>query len=134
MLSISRYNRLNQTTQRTIVLSAAALAFVLYFGLQSVGYPLAGVGAFVVLLGGAVGLSVGSTARLFDERDHRVHERAAGHTIALYGWMCAIGFPTVVALDAIGHVTFPDWLVPISVAVIVVYLTYAAFQFVLRIS
>lgn len=103
-------------------------AFVLYFGLQAAGYPLAGVGAFVVGFGGALALAAASSVSMWDERDDRIHERAAGWTVALFGWIAAVAFPTVVVLEALGAIAWPAWLTPISAFVIVFYLTYAGFQ------
>lgn len=118
---------------RTIFGALVLVAFVSYFGLQAVGRPLAGVGAFVVLFGGALALWSASTTRLFDERDRRRHQHAAGRTVAVFGWLCAVGFPTMVALDALGHVTWPAWLSPVGAAVIVFYLTYVGVLFAGRV-
>lgn len=107
-------------------LIAAGLA--LYFGLQVVGYPIVGVGALVAGFGGAFALAATSNAPMWDERDDEIHRRAAGRTVALFGWLAAVAFPTVVVLDALGQLAFPPWLAPISAFVIVFYFTYGGFQ------
>lgn len=119
-------------TQRTAFSALVALAFVLYFGLQVIGYPLAAVGAFVVLFGGAIGLVARSSNRLFDERDQQLHERAAGHTVALYGWLCAVAFPTLIVLETFDQVESPGWLDPIGAAIFVFFITYVVIQMGLR--
>lgn len=121
-------NRSTSISQRAIFGTLVVVAFALYFGLQAIGHPIAGVGAFAVCFGVAIILVVRSNARLFDERDRRIHERAAGHTVALYGWISAIAFPSLVVLDALDRIAMPEWLGPIGAAVIVFYLTYAAIQ------
>lgn len=132
MLDILTLNQLEPSKQRSIYIGLVIAAFILYFGLQTIGYPLWGVAAFVGLFGTSIALVAGSSARLFDERDQQIHEQAAGATLTLYGWICAVAFPTVVALEALDQATFPGWLQPISVGIIVLYLTYVGMQFVIR--
>lgn len=114
--------------RRIVVGGLIAVAFVLYFGLQAVGYPLAGVGALVVFFGGALALATASETPTWDERDERIHNLASGRTVALFGWISFVAFPTFVVLDALGRMAFPEWLGPVGVAVIVFYGTYAGFQ------
>lgn len=132
MLSTSTFTNVSPATQRIAFGILTVVAFGLYFGLQLLGHPLVAVGAFVVFFGGAIALVAGSSSTLFDERDRRHHDYAAGQTVTLYGWLCAVGFPTFIVLEAFDQVSIPEWLAPISVAVIVFYLTYVAFQFVSR--
>lgn len=96
------------------------------------GYPLVGVAGFALLFGAAGYLQVNYSATLFDERDKHIHERASGWTLALFGWACALFFPTMTALVALGYTTWPDWLVPIALLVPVVYGVYGLLLLVAR--
>lgn len=100
--------------------------------LIAVGQPLVGVAGFVGLLGAAGYLQVGYSGTLFDERDKQTHERAAGWTITLFGWACAVFFPTMTVLVALNYTTWPTWLVPIAFVVPVVYGMYGVFLVVAR--
>lgn len=130
----TRSNRARITDRRVLFGSLIVIAFVVYFGLQAIGYPLLSVAGFVVFFGGAIGLAAGSSQRFWDERDQQVHERAAGYTVAMFGWLSAVAFPTIIGLEAIGHLEPPAWLAPISAAVIVFYLTYGLIQIGIRMN
>jgi hypothetical protein len=95
--------------------------------LVAAGYPLVGVAGFVVLFGAAGYLQASYSGPLFDERDRQTHERAAGWTLALFGWASAVFFPTMTVLVAVGFTTWPSWLVPIAFVVPLVYGVYGAF-------
>ncbi|MDQ2056141.1 hypothetical protein [Halobellus sp. H-GB7] len=94
--------------------------------------PLLGVVGFVAFLGAAGYLRVSYAGTLFDERDERTHERAAGWTLALFGWASAVFFPTLTALVALGYTTWPTWLTPIALTVPVVYGAYGVLLLVAR--
>ena len=100
--------------------------------LIAAGHPLLGVGGFVLFLGAAGYLQVSYPGTLFDERDRQTHERAAGWTLAAFGWACAVCFPTLTALVAVGYTTWPTWLTPIALVVPVVYGVYGVFLLVAR--
>ena len=100
--------------------------------LIAVGRPLLGVGGFVLLLGAAGYLQVSYSGTLFDERDRQTHERAAGWTLTVFGWACAVFFPTMTALVALEYTTWPVWLTPIALVVPVVYGVYGVFLFAAR--
>ncbi|WP_225335718.1 hypothetical protein [Halomicrobium urmianum] len=122
-------------SERTYRLTYGALSGLsgLALGLLvAAGRPLAGVAGFALLLGAAGYLQVTYPGALFDERDRRIHQRAAGRTLALFGWACAVFFPTLTALVALGYATWPEWLVPIALTVPVVYGTYGALLLVGR--
>jgi hypothetical protein len=114
--------------RRTVYGDSIVLGLALYFGLQAVGYPLWGVAALVTGFGGAIALALTSTRPMWDERYEEIHRRTAGRTVALFGWLAAIAFPTVVALEALGRLAFPSWLGPIAAAVTVFYLACGGFQ------
>lgn len=100
--------------------------------LIALGRPILGAVGFVALLGAAGYLRVNYAGTLFDERDERITERAAGYTLTLFGWASAVLFPTMTALVALGYASWPGWLTPIALVVPVVYGTYGAFLFVAR--
>lgn len=80
----------------------------------------------------SVYLQVNYSGPLFDERDRQTHERAAGWTITLFGWASAVFFPTMTVLVALNYMTWPEWLVPIALIVLVVCGVYGILLFVVR--
>lgn len=60
--------------------------------------PLVGVGLYAAGMTAALAVPYVADARLFDERDDRLHERASGLTLALFGWLSALVYPSLVVL------------------------------------
>jgi len=123
---------LSERTYRRAYGSLSGLSGLALGVLIALGYPLVGVAGFVVFLGAAGALQASYAGPLFDERDRRSHERAAGRTLAVFGWACAVFFPTMTALVVLGYATWPTWLVPIALVVPVVYGFYGVALFVER--
>jgi uncharacterized membrane protein len=108
-------------TYRRIYAALSGLSGLLLAVFITLGYPLLGVAGFALLFAGAGYLQVSHSGPMFDERDRRIQERASAWTLALFGWTCAVFFPTMTALVALGYTTWPEWLVPIALLVPVVY-------------
>jgi uncharacterized membrane protein len=94
---------------RSLYAAFWAVGSVLYAALIAAGYPLVGVGAFVTGAVAAVALGRRSDRPTFDERDRAVFDEAGRHTMAALGMTSAVVFPTMVALRALGRVTWPTW-------------------------
>jgi uncharacterized membrane protein len=122
----------SERTYRRLHAALSAASGLTLGVLIAFGYPLVGVSGFALLFAIAGYLQVTYPATLFDERDRRVHERASGWTLALFGWACALFFPTMTVLVALGYTTWPDWLVPIALLVPVVYGVYGLLMLVAR--
>lgn len=122
----------SEQTYRRVYAALSGLSGLALAVLITLGYPLVGVAGFALLFGAAGYLQVSYTGTMFDERDQHLHERASGWTLALFGWACALFFPTMTALVALGYTTWPDWLVPIALLVPVVYGVYGLLLLVAR--
>lgn len=125
-------NARSERTYRRLYTALSGLSGLVLAALIALGYPILGVAGFAVLFGAAGYLQVAYTGTLFDERDHRTHERASGWTLALFGWACALFFPTMTVLTALNYATWPRWLVPIALLVPVVFGTYGLLLLVAR--
>lgn len=90
-------------------------------------FPLVAVGLYT--LGMASGMIIPYTTNytLFDERDTTIHQRASGVTLALFGWLSALVFPSLVALSTTPHFEWGPATTTLSITTAVVYLTYALF-------
>lgn len=115
----------NVSTYRNAYRATWAAAFACYFGLIAIGYPLAGVGTFVVGVAVAVSLRQTYGGPLFDERDREIHRTAADWTVAVFGWAAAVTFPTLVVLEALGRYEWSAWTTTIAGAVFAFYGLYA---------
>jgi uncharacterized membrane protein len=78
------------------------------------GYPLVGVGAFVVAFVAATGVFLAYDGPLFDERDRRLQESASRRTLTIMGLSAAVVFPAVTAAWALNIIAWPLWLTPIA--------------------
>lgn len=121
-----------ERTYRRLYAALSGLSGLALAVLITLGYPLVGVAGFALLFGAAGYLQVSYTGTLFDERDQQTHERASGWTLALFGWACALFFPTMTVLTALNYTTWPRWLVPIALLVPVVYGVYGLLLVVAR--
>src|SRR5699024_11211151 len=102
--------RLPHVSRRLKYVSVLLLAAGAYVVLIAAGYPLVGVGAWVVLSGGSFGYRYLSKRSLFDERDQHLKGIAARQTIGIVGIGAAVLFPAAVILRATGHIEWPSWL------------------------
>jgi len=86
------------------------LAAAVYAILIVAGYPLVGVGAWVVICTAGVAYRHRLDRPLFDERDEMLNRIAARRTIRIISIGSAIGFPAAVVLWAVGSNEWPPWL------------------------
>lgn len=88
-------------------------------------FQLIGVGLYI--LGMASGMMIPYTTEytMFDERDDTIHQRASGATLALFGWLAAITFPSLVALSTTTYFEWGSVTATLSITTAVVYITYA---------
>lgn len=117
---------------RTTYVALWALGTALYAGLLVAGYPLVGVGAFVVAAAAAIGLQASSDAPTFDERDREVFGEAGRHTIALLGMAAAVVFPTMVVASALNYAEWPIWLAYAGYFVAGLFAVWLAFLLLAR--
>jgi uncharacterized membrane protein len=104
----------SESTYRRSYIGIWALGAVAFAGLIVAGFPLVGVGAFVVAAVAAVAFQGTYGGVLFDERDRTTLQEAGANTIAVLGMTSAVVFPTFTALHALGVYTWPAWLTPIA--------------------
>ncbi|MFB6208704.1 MAG: DUF2178 domain-containing protein [Candidatus Nanohaloarchaea archaeon] len=104
----------NEGKMRKVYMGLWGLSGVSLATLIVAGYPLLGVGAFVLF-----GLSALISFRrydgpLFDERDERRQEKASKRTLAIMGITSAIVFPGATALWGLNIIEWPLSLSPIA--------------------
>ena len=88
-------------------------------------FPLVAVGLYALGMVGAILIPSVTDYTLFDERDDTIHQRASGVTLAAFGWLAAIVFPSLVALSTTPHFEWGPATGTLSITTTVVYLTYA---------
>jgi len=107
----------------------STLAFGLAAGLclavgSSLERPLLGVGLYTVGMTAAAVLPYAVDVRLFDERDDRIHRRASGLTLALFGWLSALVYPSLVVLAGTDHFSWGPASVAVAWTTTLVYGVY----------
>lgn len=100
---------------------AAGLALAVGAALER---PLLGVGLYAVGLTAAVSLPYATDVRLFDERDDRIHRRASGLTLALFGWLSAVAYPSLVVLSGTDHFSWGPASTAVAWTTVAVYGVY----------
>ena len=103
-----------ESTYRSLYTGLWVLSGVSLAGFIVAGYPLVGVGSFVVLGLAALLLVRQYDGPLFDERDDHRQAAASKRTLGIMGVTSAIVFPSLTALWALGLVEWPVWLTPIA--------------------
>lgn len=88
-------------------------------------FPLVAVGLYVLGLASGSVIPYITDYTMFDERDDTVHQRASGATLAVFGWLAAIVFPSLVALSTTSYFKWESTTVTLSITTAVVYITYA---------
>lgn len=85
------------------------------------------VAVSIYILGMVGGMSVPYVAdyTMFDERDDAIHQRASGATLAVFGWLSAITFPSLVALSTTPYFEWGAVTTTLSITTAIVYITYA---------
>lgn len=88
-------------------------------------FPLLAVGVYVLGMAGGIVIPYVTDHTMFDERDDTIHQRASGVTLALFGWLAAIVFPSLVALSTTSYFEWGPVTTTLSITTAVVYITYA---------
>lgn len=88
-------------------------------------FPLVAVGLYVLGMVGGTAIPSMTDYTMFDERDDTIHQRASGVTLAVFGWLAAIVFPSLVALSTTSYFTWGPVTTTLSITTAVVYITYA---------
>lgn len=99
---------------RKVYMGLWALSGVSMTALVSVGYPIVGVGAFVLLGLSAMLLFRRYDGPLFDERDERRQEAASRKTLSVMEVVSAVVFPGTAVLWSLNLVKWPTWLTPVG--------------------
>jgi hypothetical protein len=92
--------RLEPTTYRRSIVAFGAFAALCLAAGAALERPLVGGRLYAVGLTAAVAVPYAVGVPLFDERDDRLHERTSGLTLALFGWLSALVYPSLLALSA----------------------------------
>lgn len=111
---MSTTTRPTESAYRTLYIGLWALSGVALGGGIVAGYPLVGVGAFVVTALTALLTFRRYEGPLFDERDEHRQAAASRRTLGIVGISAALLFPAVTALWGLGVVAWPLWLTPIA--------------------
>ena len=86
--------------------------------------PFVGVGLYTVGMLGTVAIPAMTEYTLFDERDDAIHRQASGATIALFGWISALLFPSLVVLSSTSYFSWGPASGTLSLTTVVVYTVY----------
>ncbi|ELZ03464.1 DUF2178 domain-containing protein [Natrialba asiatica] len=87
--------------------------------------PVIAVVLYAVGLTAAVVIPYGTAGPLFDERDDAIHRRASGTTLALFGWLSALVYPSLVVLSGTKLFSWGPASAAVAWTTVVVYGTYA---------
>ena len=87
--------------------------------------PLVAVGLYVLGMASGMGIPWLTDYTLFDERDDMIHQRASGVTLAVFGWLAAIVFPSLVVLSTTPYFEWGIVSTTLSITTVVVFGTYA---------
>lgn len=120
-----------QTYKRLMTASFVIAGIGLGVG-TALNVPIIAVAIYII--GMVVGIAVPSFTEytLFDERDAAIHQRASGITLALFGWLAAIVFPSLVVLSATPHFEWGPVTTTLSFTTVAVYGTYAILSIYVR--
>ncbi|MCD2201341.1 DUF2178 domain-containing protein [Halobacterium sp. KA-4] len=88
-------------------------------------FPLVAVGLYILGMAGGMVIPYITDYTMFDERDTTIHQRASGTTLALFGWLSTLVFPSLVALSTTPHFEWGPATTTLSITTAIVYLTYA---------
>lgn len=126
MSELTSTNTQSQSPKTYKRLSSACFAFAgLALGVgAALEFPLVGVGLYVLGMTGGLVIPRLTDYTMFDERDDAIHGRASGVTLAVFGWLAAIVFPSLVVLSTTPHFEWGPMTTTLSITTTVVYLTY----------
>lgn len=86
---------------------------------------LVGVGLYAIGMVAAFAIPRVTDVPVFDERNDAIHRRASGATLALFGWLSALVFPSLVVLSGTDHFSWGPSTVALAWTTLAVYATYA---------
>jgi len=124
--STATQSRPPETFKRLMVACFVFAGIALGVG-TALEFPLVAVGLYVLGMTGGMILPYTTSYTLFDERDDTIHQRASGVTLAVFGWLAAIIFPSLVALSTTPHFEWGPVTATLSITTAVVYITYGLF-------
>lgn len=113
-----------ETYKRLIIACFVFAGLALGVG-TALGYPFVGVALYVLGMAGGVVIPYTTDYTMFDERDDAVHQRASGATLAVFGWLAAVVFPSLVVLSTTSYFEWGAVTATLSITTAVVYVTYA---------
>lgn len=111
-------------TYKRLMVACSVLAGVALGVGAALEYQLVGVGLYVVGLTAALAIPYTTEYTLFDERDDVIHRRASGATLALFGWLAALVFPSLVVLSTTSYFSWGTASATLGWTTAVVYATY----------
>lgn len=112
-----------ETYRRMIVLFALFAGVALGVG-TALERPLVAVGLYAVGMTAAAVTPQFAGTQLFDERDDALHRRASGTTLALFGWLSALVYPSLVVLSTTDQFSWGPASAAVAWTTIAVYGTY----------
>jgi uncharacterized membrane protein len=113
-----------ESTYRRSYIGSWLTGTVAFIGLIVAGYPVVGAVAFGLAALVAVNLQREYDGPMFDERDDAIVKRASVNTIAIFGVVSGIFFPTMTTLHALNIYQWPAWLTPIAWFVAALFLMW----------
>ena len=87
-------------TYKRLILACGLFAGIALGVGTAIQRPYIAVGLYALGIVGAVAVPYTTDYTLFDERDDTIHRRASGTTLAAFGWLSALVFPSLVVLSS----------------------------------
>lgn len=112
-----------ETYRRMIGLFALFAGVALGIG-TALERPFVAVGLYAVGMTAAAVTPRFAGLRLFDERDDALHRRASGTTLALFGWLSALVYPSLVVLSTTEYFSWGPASAAVAWTTVAVYGTY----------
>jgi len=122
----------NESRTRKIYIGLWALGAALLGLATGFGRPLLGTGAYTASIILALGVQHKYPGTMFDERDTEIHNKASGHTLAIFGYLSAAIFPALTALNGLGHFKWSAWTSAVALITAAIYLVYGTLSFALE--
>jgi len=113
-----------ESTYRRSYIGSWLTGTVAFVVLIVAGYPVGGAIAFGGAALVAVNLQREYEGPLFDGRDDAILKEASISTIAIFGVVSGIFFPTMTVLNALDIYQWPAWLTPIAWFVAALFLVW----------
>lgn len=123
LASTNTRSRSPETYKRLMAACFAFAGLALGVG-AALDFPLVAVGLYILGMTGGLVIPRLTDYTMFDERDDAIHQRASGVTLAVFGWLAAVVFPSLVVLSTTPHFEWGPVTTTLSITTAVVYLTY----------